>query len=142
MLIPSTSSFKAVGPPSAHSTPPMMVASPLNRPIRVDDVFMTYLLYFSFRPSFAEALCGAPTERRPAGTPRSLLTGSSGRFFPQSTVAFLVLLLVDLAPSETLPQGLLGRALTPGVHAPIEANPILPVRDELDDRPNHDTQHE
>src|SRR5215204_7309562 len=67
---------------------------------------------------------------------------SSDRFFAQNTVAFLVLLCVDLASSETLPQGLLSRALTPGVHAPIEAHSILPVGEDLDDRPNHDNQHE
>ena len=30
----------------------------------------------------------------------------------------------------------------PGVHAPIEAHPILPVREDLDDRPNRDSHHE
>ena len=34
---------------------------------------------------------------------------SSRRFFAQNTVPFLVFLLVYLAPSETLPEDLLGR---------------------------------
>src|SRR5215217_7389504 len=143
MLIPSISPFEAVIPPSAHSSPPRMVASPLNRPIRVDEVCMTLSFGSPFALASLKRFCGAPAERCPAGTPRSLLTVSSGRFFPQKNpVALLVLLCVDLAPSETLPQGLLSRALTPGVHAPIEAHPILPVGEDLDDRQNHDNQHE
>src|SRR5215208_6416923 len=113
MLIPSISPFEAVIPPSAHSSPPRMVASPLNRPIRVDEVCMTLSFGSPFALASLKRFCGAPAEMCPAGARRSLLAGSSARFFPQNTVPFLVLLGVYLAPSETLPQGLLGRVLAP-----------------------------
>src|SRR5215216_7246287 len=86
-----------------------MVAGPLNRPIRVDEVCMTLSFGSPFALASLKRFCGAPAERCPTGTPRSLLTGSSARFFPKNTAPFLVLLGVYLAPSETLPEDLLGR---------------------------------
>ena len=85
-----------------------MVASPLNRPIRVDEVCMTLSFPSPFALASLKRFCGAPAESCPAGTPRSLLAVSRGRFFSQNTVAFLVFLGVYLAAGEALPQGLLG----------------------------------
>jgi hypothetical protein len=87
----------------------MMVASPLNRPIRVDEVCMTLSFDSPFALASLKRFCGAPAERCLEETRRSLLTGSSARFFPQNTVPLLVLLGVYLAAGEALPQGLLGR---------------------------------
>jgi hypothetical protein len=72
----------------------MMVASPLNRPIRVDGVCIT----LSFPSPFALALLRCPRRDVPGGDKYSLLAVSSGRFFSQNTVPLLVFLGVYLAP--------------------------------------------